>query len=63
LAKAAPEPAQAVNGSSRGDQTPQTRIAELELENSRLRRLVTNLLLEKIELEEALQVAPVSASH
>jgi putative transposase len=29
------------------------RIAEVELENSRLRRLVTDLLLEKIKLEEA----------
>jgi putative transposase len=29
------------------------RIAELRLENSRLRRLVTDLLLEKIKLEEA----------
>jgi putative transposase len=29
------------------------RIAELHLENSRLRRLVTDLLLEKIKLEEA----------
>jgi len=28
------------------------RIAELQLENSRLRRLVTDLLLEKIRLEE-----------
>ena len=28
------------------------RIAELQLENSRLRRLVTDLLLEKIKLEE-----------
>jgi putative transposase len=28
------------------------RIAELELENSRLRKLVTDLLLEKIRLEE-----------
>jgi len=35
---------------SRGD-----RIAEVELENSRLRRLVTDLLLEKIKLEEAVQ--------
>jgi putative transposase len=51
--KAAPEPGQAVNGSSRGDQTPQPRIAELQLENSRLRRLVTDLLLEKMDLEEA----------
>jgi hypothetical protein len=31
------------------------RIAELQLENSRLRRLVTDLLLEKIRLEEASQ--------
>ena len=29
------------------------RIAELQLENSRLRRLVTDLLLENIKLEEA----------
>jgi transposase-like protein len=29
------------------------RIAELQLENSRLRRLVTDLLLEKVKLEEA----------
>jgi hypothetical protein len=28
-------------------------LAELQLENSRLRRLVTDLLLEKIRLEEA----------
>jgi putative transposase len=31
------------------------RIAELQLENSRLRRLVTDLLLEKIKLEEAVR--------
>jgi hypothetical protein len=31
------------------------RIAELQLENSRLRRLVTDLLLEKIKLEEVAQ--------
>ena len=31
------------------------RIVELQLENSRLRRLVTDLLLEKIKLEEAAQ--------
>jgi transposase-like protein len=30
-------------------------IAELQLENSRLRRLVTDLLLEKIKFEEATQ--------
>ena len=32
------------------------RIAELQLENSRLRRLVTDLLLEQMKLEEASQV-------
>jgi hypothetical protein len=31
------------------------RIAELQLENSRLRRMVTDLLLEKVKLEEAAQ--------
>ena len=44
-----------MNGSRRGDQTPQMRLAELQLENSRLRQLVTDLLLKKIELEETLQ--------
>jgi hypothetical protein len=34
------------------------RIAELQLENSRLRLLVTDLLLEKIKLEEAAQRQP-----
>jgi len=33
--------------------TAADRIAELKLENSRLRRLVTDLLLEKVKLEEA----------
>jgi putative transposase len=37
------------------------RIAELQLENSRLRRLVTDLLLEKIKLEESAQRQPFSA--
>jgi putative transposase len=31
-------------------------IAELQLENSRLRRLVTDLLLEKIKVEDAAQI-------
>ena len=35
--------------------TAADRIAELQLENSRLRRLVTDLLLEKIKLEEPAQ--------
>jgi putative transposase len=34
------------------------RIAELELENSRLRRLVTDLLLDKVKLEEAARGHP-----
>lgn len=34
------------------------RIAELKLENSRLRRLVTDLMLEKLSLEEAAQSSP-----
>jgi hypothetical protein len=33
---------------------PHSRIDEIQLENSRLRRLVTDLLLEKMELEEAI---------
>ena len=37
------------------------RIAQLQLENSRLRRLVTDLLLEKIKLEEAVQRQNFSA--
>jgi putative transposase len=46
---------QALPGRSNGSSlVPQTRIAELQLENSRLRRLVTDLLLEKMELEEAM---------
>jgi transposase-like protein len=37
------------------------RIAQLQLENSLLRRLVTDLLLEKIKLEEAVQRQNFSA--
>ncbi len=50
----APRPAHEADGP---DWTPGggDRIAELRLENSRLRRLVTDLLLEKIKLEEAAQ--------
>jgi putative transposase len=44
------------NRSSQSDQAPQTRIAELQLENSRLRRLLADLLFEKMKLEEALRV-------
>jgi hypothetical protein len=38
------------NGQMRGEVD---KIAELELENSRLRQLVIDLMLEKIKLEEA----------
>jgi transposase len=50
-----PQPAHAVvqfNGPPRGQGD---RMAELQLENSRLRRMVTDLLLEKVKLEEAAQ--------
>jgi transposase-like protein len=45
----------AIHGAGQPDRTPGGggRIAELQLENSRLRRLVTDLLLEKIKFEEA----------
>ena len=54
-----PQPAQGVaqpNGAGRGN-----RIAELQVENSRLRRLVTDVLLEKMRLEEAAQGQKSSA--
>jgi putative transposase len=56
--KAAPKPGQVMDRSRRGEESPQIRIAELQLENSRLRQLVTDLLLEKIKLEETLQRGP-----
>jgi transposase-like protein len=54
--KALPGP-QAAHEAGQPDRTrgADGRIAELELENARLRRLVTDLLLEKIKLEEAAQ--------
>lgn len=46
-----------LNEASQLDQPPHaSRIAQLQLENSRLRRPVTDLLLEKMKLEEAFQV-------
>jgi putative transposase len=48
----APQPAQEA-GQPDWTRSGGDRIAELQLENSRLRRLVTDLLLEKIKLEEA----------
>jgi putative transposase len=44
------------NGPGQLNPPPQDQIAELQLKNSRLRRLVTDLLLEKIKLEEVFQV-------
>ena len=56
--KALPEPQPALEAGeldrSRGGRD---RIAELQLENSRLRQLVTDLLLEKIKLEEAAKLS------
>src|SRR5262245_8454445 len=58
--KAPPEPQRASVASHEVGQPDRTRgggdrMAELQFENSRLRRLVTDLLLEKIKLEEAVQ--------
>ena len=53
-AAAAPRPAHEAGQPDR-TRGGRNRIAELQLENSRLRRLVTDLLLEKIKLEEAAQ--------
>jgi hypothetical protein len=47
-------------GSNQVNQAARTKIAELQLENSRLRRLVTDLLLEKIKLQETLHVGTPS---
>lgn len=55
LARPAPRPpgdAERIDISAEREQTGQIR--ELQLENSRLRRLVTDLLLEKVKLEEEL---------
>jgi transposase-like protein len=47
----------ATHDTGHSDRTPAggNRIAELQLENARLRRLVTDLLLEKIKVEEVAQ--------
>jgi putative transposase len=56
--KAPPGPQPALAATAEAGEPDRTRgaddrIAELQLENSRLRRLVTDLLLEKVKLEEA----------
>jgi len=58
--KAPPRPQPALVATAGGREPDRARgaddrIAELQLENSRLRRLVTDLLLEKVKLEEAAQ--------
>jgi putative transposase len=56
-----PQPALVLtHEATRSDRTPEgpQRIAELQLENVRLRRLVTDLLLEKIKLEEDAEAHP-----
>jgi len=57
--RTAPRPvtdAERGDGSTEREQTSQIR--ELQLENSRLRRLVTDLLLEKVKLEEGVRAGP-----
>ena len=59
LARAAARP---VAEAGRADISPErgqtNQIRELQLENSRLRRLVTDLLLEKVKLEEGVRASP-----
>jgi putative transposase len=60
-----PQPAFiATHDTGPSDRTPAggNRIAELQLENARLRRLVIDLLLEKIKLEEAARESQKSFS-
>jgi putative transposase len=61
LARAAARP---VTEAGRVDSAPKrgqtSQIRELQLENSRLRRLVTDLLLEKVKLEEGMPASPVA---
>jgi putative transposase len=59
LPRIAPRPAadmERVDAPTGREQTNQIR--ELQLENARLRRLVTDLLLEKVKLEEGLKAGP-----
>jgi putative transposase len=56
--EASPKPA-----AENGAREQMLRIADLQIENSRLRRLVTDLLLEKVRLEEVLdRAAPMRAA-
>jgi putative transposase len=53
IARIADAPTEVTSPSGPENEEDGRRIAELEQENSRLRRLVTDLLLEKMRLEEA----------
>jgi putative transposase len=57
---AARPPADAVRIDLPPERGQMSQIRELQVENARLRRLVTDLMLEKVELEEGLGAAPVS---
>ncbi len=62
--KAAPGPQPAHEaGQPDRSRTQRDRIDELQLENSRLRQLVTDLLLEKIKLEEAAKLPAVKGRN
>ncbi len=61
LARFAPRPAADTERMDVPNEREQTsQIRELQLENSRLRRLVTDLLLEKVKLEEGLRASSTS---
>jgi putative transposase len=55
LARPAPRPVSEERIDILNEREHTSQIRELQLENSRLRRLVTDLLLEKVKLEEGLQ--------
>jgi putative transposase len=54
---------QIVASNSASDSDRVSRIAELQLENSRLRRLVTDLLLEKMRLEDEQYRQPITSQR
>jgi putative transposase len=61
LTRAAARPAaDAVRIDIAPEREQMSQIRELQLENARLRRLVTDLMLEKVELEEGLGAGPSS---
>jgi hypothetical protein len=61
LARAAARPvAEPVRVDIAPEREQMSQVRELQLENSRLRRLVTDLMLEKVALEEGLGAGPAS---